>query len=354
MRKIFFDSLGFSIVVLKKILLSLGFFLCASSGYCLDLTGAGASSPAPIYARWSYEYAKKVGDRINYQTVGSAAGLKLMRIDSIDFSSSDVPLSSSELTDNGFYQFPSVSGGIALAVNLPSVMSGYINLTGPVLADIFSGNIKNWSDSRIARLNPNAVMPNVSITVVYRSDSSGSTYNFTHYLSEVSSGFRDSIGVGKTVSWSVSSRRGLSIVGARGNAGVAVLISKLIGAIGYLEYSYTDKDSTPKVLLQNKAGFFVAPNVENFSAALQNISWSAVTNGDLSPINYSLARNAWPITTVNYVILKKKNRKENQAILSFFSWTLHQGSQFASDLDFVPLPKTAISAIEDSWRNFLK
>jgi phosphate transport system substrate-binding protein len=304
------------------------------------VTGAGSSFVYPVLSRWAADFKKAGGDEINYQSVGSGAGIAQIKAGTVDFGASDKPLTPEELQAAGLVQFPVVVGGIVPVINLSGLRPGRLHLTGPVLAGIFSGQIKKWNDPAITRLNPGLKMPSLAISVVHRSDGSGTTYNFTHYLSQVSGGWKKAIGEGTTVDWPTG-------VGGKGNEGVANYVKQISGSIGYVEYAYALQNKMSHALIQNKAGRFVQPNTASFQAAAGTVDWSHAKDFYLLMTNAPGA-NAWPIAATTWVMMYKqpKNAASSAAARKFFNWSLTKGQRQALALDYVPLPAPLVKRIQ--------
>jgi phosphate transport system substrate-binding protein len=307
-----------------------------------DVTGAGASFPAPLYTRWAAEYNKATGHRINYQSVGSSAGLKQIEVKTVDFGASDMPLTDKDLQDKGLIQFPTVIGGIVPIVNIPGISAGQLRLNGQTLGDIYLGKIAKWNDPALTALNPGLKLPDTAIAVVRRADGSGTSFGFTHYLSAVNSEWKEKVGVGAAVSWPTS-------LGGKGNEGVAGFVARLSGSIGYVEYAYAQKNGLAHTQLQNRAGRFVQPSEASFKAAAAGADWQKsfyqiLTNqpGDAS----------WPITSATFIVMHKKQDKPAQAAaaLAFFDWAYKNGDALASELDYIPMPQGVKDFVAQSWQ----
>jgi phosphate transport system substrate-binding protein len=303
-------------------------------------TGAGSSFVYPVLSRWAADFKRAGGDEINYQSVGSGAGIAQIKAATVDFGATDKPLTPEELQAAGLAQFPVVVGGIVPVVNVPGLRPGGLRLTGPVLAAIFSGKIKKWNDPAIARLNPSLKLPGTGISIVHRSDGSGTTYNFTHYLSQVSADWKQRVGEGTTVEWPAG-------VGGKGNEGVAGYVRQIPGSIGYVEYAYALQNRMSHALVQNKAGRYVQPNGQTFSAAAATVDWAKAKDF------YQLMTNApgataWPIAATTWVVMYKrpKNAAASAAARKFFEWSLTRGQKQAVALDYVPLPAPLVRRIE--------
>ena len=309
-----------------------------------DATGAGATFPAPIYAKWAEGYKAATGKAINYQSMGSSGGIKQIKAKTVDFGATDAPLSGDEVAKGGMIQFPAVMGGVVVIYNLKGIASGALKLDGAVLADIFVGNITKWNDAKIAALNPGVKLPSRSITVAHRADGSGTTAVFTEYLGMVSTDFKEKVGQGKAVKWLADAS-----VGGKGNAGVAANVQKIKGAIGYVEYAYAKTNKLPVVLLKNHDGQFVAPDADTFAAAATGANWAKAPGMALS-LNNQPGATSWPITTATFILMYKEptNPAKSKETLAFFDWAFKSGAQMAGDLDYVPMPKAATDYIRQS------
>jgi len=303
-------------------------------------TGAGSSFVYPVLSRWAADFKRAGGDEINYQSVGSGAGIAQIKAATVDFGATDKPLTPEELQAAGLAQFPVVVGGIVPVVNVPGLRPGGLRLTGPVLAAIFSGEIRKWNDPAIARLNPSLKLPGTGISIVHRSDGSGTTYNFTHYLSQVSADWKQRVGEGTTVEWPAG-------VGGKGNEGVAGYVRQIPGSIGYVEYAYALQNRMSHALVQNKAGRYVQPNGQTFSAAAATVDWAKAKDFYQLMTNAPGA-NAWPIAATTWVVMYKrpKNAAASAAARKFFEWSLTRGQKQAVALDYVPLPAPLVRRIE--------
>lgn len=304
------------------------------------VTGAGSTFVYPVLSRWAADFKKNGGDEINYQSIGSGGGIAQIKAGTVDFGATDKPLTPEELAAGGLVQFPVVVGGIVPVVNIPGVRPGQLKLTGPVLAGIFAGQVKKWNDVVIAKLNPGLKLPATDISVVHRSDGSGTTFNFTHYLSQVSPGWQKLIGEGSTVNWPAG-------VGGKGNEGVAGYVKQLPGGIGYVEYAYAKQNKMSFAVVQNKAGRYVQPNTQSFQAAASTVDWSHAKDFFLLMTNAPGA-NAWPIAATTWVVMYKqpKNKASSDAAKKFFAWSLAKGQPQALSLDYVPLPAPLVKRIQ--------
>ena len=305
-----------------------------------EITGAGSTFVYPVLSAWADDYQKQSGAKINYQSIGSGGGISQVKAGTVDFGASDQPLSSEELAQSNLAQFPVVIGGIVPVTNLTGIEPGKLRLTGPVLADIFAGKVKTWNDPSIVKINPGVNLPSAPIAVVHRSDGSGTTFNFTHYLSQVSPSWKAGPGEGKTVSWPTG-------VGGKGNEGVAAYVKQLPNSIGYVEYAYVLQNGMNYASLQNAAGNFVLPSAETFSNAAATADWAKAQDFNLVMTNAPGA-NAYPITASVFVLMptNAKDPARSKAALDFFRYVLNSGQDQAKKLDYVPLPPELVKQIE--------
>lgn len=304
-------------------------------------TGAGASFPAPLYAKWASDYATATGIKINYQSVGSSAGMKQVEARTVHFGASDEPLKDEVLKTRGLVQFPTVIGGVVPVINIAGVASGEMVLDGPTLADIYLGKITKWNDPAIVALNPGLALPDASIAPVRRADGSGTSFTFTHYLSQVSPDWKEKIGEGKAVNWPVGT-------GGKGNEGVALFVSRLPNSIGYVEYAYVKQAKMTAVKLKNAAGHDVMPEEKTFKAAATAADWH---NTFYQVLTNQPAPDAWPLTAATYIMMPERPSKPHNAaaVLKFFDWALSQGDQTALALDYITMPDEVKSLIRQSW-----
>ncbi len=309
-----------------------------------EVTGAGASFPAPIYAKWAEAYAAGTGHKINYQSVGSGAGIKQIKAKTVDFGASDMPLKDEELAEAGLLQFPTVIGGVVPVINVAGVKPGQLKLTGAVLADIFDGKITKWSAPEIAALNPGVKLPDAAIATVHRADGSGTTFIFTNYLSKVNPEWKTKIGEGTAVNWPSGG------VGGKGNEGVAQYVQKLPNAIGYVEYAYAKQNKMDYVSLKNAAGNYVEPDDLTFKAAAAGADWS---RSFYQLLTEQGGKDSWPITGATFILMHKTQDKPLQATaaLKFFDWAYANGDKAATDLDYVPLPDALKALVRKQWAN---
>ncbi len=308
------------------------------TAHAQTINGAGATFPAPLYAKWADAYNKETGIRLNYQSVGSGAGIRQIEAKTVAFGASDMPLKDDKLSSMGATQFPTVIGGVVPVINLKEVKPGEMKLTGQVIADIYLGKIKKWDDPAIANLNPSLKLPNQDIAVVRRADGSGTTFLWTNYLSKVNSEFKETIGEGTAVNWKVG-------VGGKGNEGVSAMVRQLPGALGYVEYAYVKQTKMNWVQMQNKDGQWVAPDDLTFKAAAANATWEKTF---FQVLTDQPGRTAWPVTGATFIIMYLKNDKpqEAQEALKFFRWAFAKGDKMAEELDYVPLPDSVVALVE--------
>ena len=306
-----------------------------------QITGAGASFVYPLISKWSSDYAKATGNKVNYQSIGSGGGIAQIKAGTVDFGSSDKPLATEELAKDGLVQFPSTIGGVVPVVNLPGIEAGKLRLTGALLADIYLGKVTMWNDAAIAAANPGVALPADKINVVRRSDGSGTTFNFTNYLSKVSPAWQAGVGEGTTVNWPGTS------VGGKGNEGVASYVKQLKGSIGYVELSYALQNKMAYAGMQNAAGNWVQPNAASFAAAAASADWKNASDFNLVITNAQGAE-AWPIAATNFILMRKQPRDAaaSKAALEFFRWAWKDGSEQAKALDYVPLPAELVQQVE--------
>ena len=313
-----------------------------------QITGAGSTFVYPVLSKWAASYSQDNGLQVNYQSIGSGGGIAQIKAGTVDFGASDAPLSAKDLSDAGLAQFPIVIGGIVPVVKLAGVEAGQLKLSGPVLADIFLGKIKKWDDPAIAQLNQGVKLPSAAITVVHRSDGSGTSYNFANYLSKVSPEWKSKVGFGTSLAWPTG-------VGGKGNEGVAAYVERINGSIGYVEYAYVLQSKMTYALLQNAAGTFVKPSAEAFQAAAASADWKQAQDFDLVMTD-APGQNAYPLAATTFILMHKqpKNPQAAQSALAFFKWALDHGQKDAETLDYVPLPSSLASQIETYWSSTMK
>lgn len=322
--------------------------LVATAVNAANITGAGATFPYPVYAKWAELYKGATGTGLNYQSVGSGAGVKQIKAKTVDFGASDMPLPASELDAAGLFQFPAIMGGVVPVVNLDGIAPGQLKLTGPLIADIFLGKITKWDALAIAALNPGVKLPAADITVVHRADSSGTSFLFTDFLSKASPEWKAGIGAGTAVKWAVG-------VGGKGNEGVAANVQRIRGAIGYVEWAYAKKNKLTHTQLRNKEGQFLQPDDDNFKAAAASAEWTK-TPGFAVVLTDTAGKNSWPITGVSYILVHKNqsDAEKGKEVLKFFDWAYKNGGPAAIELDYVPMPDPVVKLVHDAWRANLK
>lgn len=321
---------------------------CSLAVSAAEITGAGATFPFPVYARWAEAYNKETGNRMNYQSIGSSGGIRQIRARTVDFGATDAPLKGADLEKDDLVQFPVAMGGVVPIYNVQGVPTGQLKLTGEVLADIFNGRISKWNDARIAQLNQGVTLPDATITPVYRSDGSGTTNVFTTYLSQVSETWKSSPGAGSSVQWPAGQ-------GGKGNEGVAALVMQVPNSIGYVEYAYAKQNGIPVAQLQNRNGKFVAPDAKAFQAAAAGADWKSAPGFGISLTNQP-GDEAWPITAPTFILVPKRPEEPEQVAeaLKFFDWAFKNGEQMAADLDYVALPPQVQDLVRDTWQAEIK
>ena len=308
-----------------------------------QITGAGATFPFPIYAKWAEEYKKATNVSMNYQSIGSGGGIKQIQSKTVDFGASDMPLAADALAKDGLVQFPAIIGGVVPVTNMDSVKPGEMKLTGPVLADIYLGKIKTWNDKAITDLNPGLKLDG-PITVVRRSDGSGTTFIFVDYLAKISPEWKTKVGVGTAVSWPEG-------VGGKGNEGVAQYVQRIKGSIGYVEYAYAKKNKLDHIAMKNKDGLFVQPDESSFAAAAAGADWKN-TPGMAVVLTEQAGAKSWPMSGASFILMHAKPAKPEQSkeALKFFEWALKNGQKSALELEYVPLPPATVSLIQTEWK----
>jgi len=313
-----------------------------------DISGAGATFPYPIYAKWADAYKKETGNGLNYQSIGSGGGIKQIKAKTVTFGASDAPLPGKELDETGLAQFPMVMGGIVPVVNLDGVKPGELTFDGPTLAKIFLGDIKTWDDPAIKKLNPSVKLPSQAIAIVHRSDGSGTTYNFAYYLADVSPDWKSKVGVNTSVQWPIG-------IGAKGNEGVANNVGNTKGSIGYVEYAYAKQNKLTFTKMVNKAGKTVAPTSEAFQAAAANANWKSQPGYGVILANQP-GDNSWPMTAATWILIYKQpsDIAATGEALKFFAWAYKNGGKAAEELDYVPMPTNVVTDIEKSWTTDIK
>lgn len=316
--------------------------------FAASIIGAGASFPYPIYAKWAESYHAAKGVKVNYQSIGSGGGIKQITNKVVDFGASDKPLKKAKLDKEGLLQFPTVVGGVVPVVNVPGVKAGELKLSGEVLANIFLGKIKKWDDATIKGLNPDLTLPSKNITVVHRSDGSGTTFLFTNYLSKVSATWKTEIGAEKSVAWPAG-------VGGKGNEGVASYTKRIKGAIGYVEYAYAKQNKLSHAKMKNKAGKFVDPSSASFQSAANYADWKNAP-GFYEILTNQKGDTTWPIAGATFILMHKSQAKPAKAleVMKFFDYSYKNGSLSAKALDYVPMPKSVVDLIQSNWKEKIK
>lgn len=323
--------------------------LAATSAAATEITGAGASFPYPIYAKWAESYKAATGVSLNYQSIGSGGGIKQIKAKTVDFGASDAPLPAKDLEASGLVQFPAIVGGVVPVMNIAGVQPGQVKLTGAVLADIYLGKINKWNAPQIVALNPGVKLPDQDITVIYRSDSSGTSFVFTSYLAKASPDFKAKVGAGSALKWPVG-------VGGKGNEGIAANVQKIKGAIGYVEYAYAKRNKLQHTQLQNQAGNFVQPGDDSFKAATAAGEW-AKTPGFAVDFTNAAGKDSWPITSASFILMHKSQAGDGakgREVLKFFDWAFKNGEKSALELDYVALPTSVVKLVDDAWKKNVK
>ncbi|CCE10092.1 high-affinity phosphate transport protein (ABC superfamily, peri_bind) [Bradyrhizobium sp. STM 3843] len=331
-----------------KALVAAGLVAASTSAFAADITGAGATFPFPIYSKWADAYKKETGNGLNYQSIGSGGGIKQIQAKTVTFGASDAPLKADQLEKDGLVQWPMVMGGIVPVVNLEGVKPGEMVLDGQTVADIYLGKITKWDDAAIKKLNPSVKLPSDAIAVVRRSDGSGTTFNFTYYLSEVSPDWKSKVGFNTAVEWPTG-------VGAKGNEGVSGNISQTKNSIGYVEYAYAKQNKLTYTKMVNKAGKTVEPTVDAFQAAAANADWAH------APGYYVILANqpgdkSWPMTAATFILMHKQpaDKAASDEALKFFKWSFEKGGKMAEELDYIPMPDGVVKMIEKTWSADIK
>lgn len=319
----------------------------APAAFAQEITGAGASFPFPIYAKWAEAYKARSGVSLNYQSIGSSGGIKQIKAKTVDFGATDNPVKFEDLQADGLVQFPAIIGGVVPIINLDGIKPGQIRLDGQTLADIFQGKITNFNDKRIADLNPGVKIPAGEITIVHRADGSGTTAIFTDYLAKVSADWKSAVGAGAAVKWPAASS-----VGGKGNEGVAANVSRVKNSIGYVEYAYAKKNNMTHVQLRNAAGQFVQPDDDTFAAAAAGTDWAKIPGMGTFITNAGGAKS-WPITGASFILMYKEpgNKARSAEVLKFFDYAFKEGKKMAAELDYVPMPDSTTDFIRKNVWN---
>ena len=330
--------------MLKKMTLAIASLVLATTVHAAEITGAGATFPYPVYAKWADSYKKETGNTINYQSIGSGAGIKQIQAKTVIFGASDMPLGLEDLLKDRFVQWPEVIGGIVLAVNVEGIQPGELVLTGDLIADIYMGKITRWNDQRIKIINPVAYfkLPDAPITVVRRSDGSGTTFNFTNYLSKVSAEWKMKIGEGSAVEWPVG-------IGAKGNDGVAGNVQQTKNSIGYVEYAYAKQNKLTTTKMINAAGKTVDPSMKSFSSAAAKADWNSVPGFGVILTNQP-GDETWPITAATFILMYSdpKDTVASREAIAFFNWAFEKGNKTAEELDYIPMPANVVKEIKNT------
>jgi phosphate transport system substrate-binding protein len=325
-----------------------GLFLVAGMAMGTEITGAGATFPYPVYAKWAEAYNAQTGLKLNYQSIGSGGGIKQIQAKTVDFGASDMPLKEDVLAKSGLVQWPMIMGGVVPVVNIQGIKAGEMKLTGPVLAEIYLGKITKWNDPAIAKINPGVKLPAQAIAVVHRSDGSGTTFLFTNYLSKVSKAWQEKVGFNTSVEWPVG-------LGGKGNEGVANFTAQTPNSIGYVEYAYALQNHLAYALLSNRDGHFVKPESKTFQSAAANADWLKAPGFYLVLTDQS-GRESWPITGASFILMHKMQEHPERAgeALKFFKWSYAHGTKMAEQLDYVPMPQNVVKMVEDMWSKEIK
>lgn len=335
----------------KSILAAIGLGVAMSATWAADITGAGATFPFPIYAKWAEGYKAATGTGMNYQSIGSSGGIRQIRAKTVTFGATDAPLSGADLDKDGMVQFPAIIGGTVPVINLDGFKPGELRVTGPVLAEMFMGKISKWNDPKFAALNPGKKLPDEIITVVHRADGSGTTFNWTDYLTAVSKDWATAVGKGAAVKWPAPTS-----VGGKGNEGVAANVNRIKGSIGYVEYAYVKKNNMNFMQVQNADGKYVSPDDLTFAAAAAGADWFSVPGMGVSMVNAKGA-NSWPISTASFILMYKApaDKAASAEALKFFDWAFKNGKKMAADLDYVALPDNLTDQIRSKvWTQIQK
>lgn len=332
--------------ILRSTLAVAGLAVVSSATLAQEITGAGATFPAPIYAKWADAYNKATGARINYQSVGSGAGIRQIKAKTVDFGATDMPLKDDELAKDGMVQFPTVIGGVVPVVNIKGIAPGQIKMTGQVLGDIYLGKITKWNDPALAALNPGVPLPDTAIAPVRRADGSGTTFIFTNYLSKVNAEWQSKVGEGTAVNWPTGA-------GGKGNEGVSAFVQRLPNSIGYVEYAYAKQNKMAHVLMKNKDGNYVGPDEEAFKASAAGADWA---KSFYQILTEQPGKGTWPISGATFILMYKSQEKPANAsnALKFFDWAYNSGDKMASDLEYVPLPDAVKALVRKQWADNIK
>ena len=343
--------MNFKRTMLKTVAATVFTCIAMGSAMAADITGAGATFPFPIYSKWAEAYKAATGTGMNYQSIGSSGGIKQIRAKTVTFGATDAPVPGAELDKDGMVQFPAIIGGTVPVLNLDGFKPGELRITGPVLAEVFMGTISKWNDAKLVALNPGKNLPDVAITVVHRADGSGTTFNFTDYLSAISKEWADKVGKNAAVKWPAASS-----VGGKGNEGVAANVNRIKGSVGYVEYAYVKKNNMNFMQLQNADGRFVAPDDKTFAAAAAGADWFSVPGMGVSMVNAKGA-TSWPFSTASFILMYKQpgDKAASNEALKFFDWAFKNGAKMADELDYVALPNSLTDQIRSRvWSQIQK
>jgi phosphate transport system substrate-binding protein len=346
-----FFAQGSVMLNLKSWLVAIGVSTFGLASMAVDITGAGATFPYPIYAKWAEAYKKETGNGLNYQSIGSSGGIRQIRAKTVTFGATDAPLSGDDLNKDGMVQFPAIIGGTVPVLNVDGFKPGELRINGTVLAEMFMGKITKWNDPKFTALNPGKNLPDQAITVVHRADGSGTTFNWTDYLTSVSKEWADTVGRGAAVKWPAASS-----VGGKGNEGVAANVNRVKGSIGYVEYAYVKKNNMNFMQMLNADGKYVSPDDLTFAAAAAGVDWFSVPGMGVSMVNAKGA-NSWPVSTASFILMYKdpSDKALAQEALKFFDWSFKNGKQMAADLDYVALPDGLTRQIRERvWSQIAK
>jgi phosphate transport system substrate-binding protein len=332
----------------KSAVIAAGAAMTFSSALAADITGAGATFPYPIYSKWAESYKAATGTGLNYQSIGSGGGIKQIKAKTVDFGASDMPLKPADLEEAGLVQFPAIMGGVVPIVNLDGVTPGQMKMTPEVLANIYLGKITKWNDPKIVAINAGVKLPDSDITVVHRSDGSGTTFLWTNFLSQTNADFKTEVGAGTAVKWPAG-------VGGKGNEGVAANVQRIKGSIGYVEYAYAKKNKMSHTQLKNRDGQFVQPDDETFKAAAAGAEWEKTPGMEVVLTNQA-GKNSWPITGASFILMHKSQASAERAkeVLKFFEWSYKNGGAMATELDYVAMPAPVVKLVQDAWKSSIK
>jgi phosphate transport system substrate-binding protein len=332
------------LTVKRALVISLASLSLASAGSVIEITGAGATFPYPVYAKWAEAYKTLNGTKLNYQSIGSGGGIKQITAKTVDFGASDKPLTQDKLDAEGLMQWPMIMGGVVPVVNVNGVGPGTMKLTGTLLADIYLGKVKKWNDPAIVKINPDLKLPAQAIAVVHRSDGSGTTFLFTNYLGKVSKEWAEKVGSNSSVEWPVG-------IGGKGNEGVANFTAQTPGAIGYVEYAYARQNKLSYALLSTREGSFVSPTSKTFQSAAGHADWVKAP-GFYLVLTDQPGKESWPITGASFILMHKKqnNPDHARAMLAFFEWCYAEGGKMAEELDYIPMPESVVTVVKDTWK----